>query len=191
MIPSLSLCQVLILLLGGWWVYVWQPLEYMYHAIAHNDYTIINNTHILMHQFYSTTKMLLTTCKISLKSVLAIQKLQFELLLNLYMIVEIATYVCCMYTIVKNKFNIWTWLDLSTIMWLAQLVGNTVPFKLACNGRGSDQSWLVVGMNGMCSWTSLPVLHITTSSMQITWPWPQVDRLCNDMITLRQKETWT
>ncbi len=29
------------------------------------------------------------------------------------------------------------------------------------------------------------------SSMQNTWPWPPVDRLCHDLIILRQKETWT
>ncbi len=29
------------------------------------------------------------------------------------------------------------------------------------------------------------------SSMQITWPWPPVGRLCHDLITLSQKETWT
>ncbi len=30
-----------------------------------------------------------------------------------------------------------------------------------------------------------------SSSMQITWPWPQVDRLCHGLITLRQMEIWT
>ncbi len=29
------------------------------------------------------------------------------------------------------------------------------------------------------------------TSIQITWPWPPVDRLCHGLIALRQKETWT
>ncbi len=31
---------------------------------------------------------------------------------------------------------------------------------------------------------------ITSSCMPITWPWPRVGKLCHDLITLRQKETW-
>ncbi len=35
----------------------------------------------------------------------------------------------------------------------------------------------------------MPLSSLLYPSMQITWPWPQVDRLCHDLIILRHKET--
>ncbi len=43
----------------------------------------------------------------------------------------------------------------------------------------------------LCRTISLFPIKTPCPSMQIIWPWLPVDRLCHDLITLRQKETWT